>query len=309
VLSAAGILARRMALLIAVLVLVFAAVELLPGNAARAVLGRDAGAADIVAREHELGLDRPWPVRFLDWLGGLATGDLGVSARGVPVGDLIASQFPNTLLLGGLALAVTVLASVPLGLLWTARPGGRLARVLEPVSTMVIAVPEFVVATVLVLVLALWAGWFPAVTVASAAGTPASAGMLVLPVAALAIPQTGWNTRVVRAALDDASAAPHVQAAELDGLAPRRVLVRHVLPVAVPTIAASIATTVGMLLGGAVVVETIFNYPGVGSVLAGSVGDRDAPLIAAVVAMTGTTIMVVLLVADGLRAWATRGRA
>lgn len=309
VLRGTGIVGRRVAVLVVLLALVFVAVELLPGNAARAVLGRDTDAADIAAREHELGLDRPLPLRFLDWLSGLRTGDLGVSARGVPVTHLISSQFPNTVLLGGLALAVTLTASLVLGSWWALRPNGIVARVLNPLSTMVIAVPEFVVATVLVLVFALWAGWFPAVTVSSAGGSPASAAMLVLPVLALALPQTGWNTRVVLAALTDAAGAPHVHAAVLDGLPARRVVARHILPVAVPTIAASIATTVGMLLGGAVVVETIFNYPGVGAVLASSVADRDAPLIAGIVAITGTTIMVVLLVADGLRAWSTRGRA
>lgn len=303
------VLSRRVAVLVVLLAAVFAAVDLLPGNAARAVLGRGADGADIAAREHELGLDRPLPARFLDWLGGLLTGDLGRSARGLPVTDLLAAQYPNTVLLGGIALAVTALAAVALGSWWAVRPGGPAARILDSVSALVIAIPEFVLATVLVLVLALWTGWLPAVTTASSTGHPADASMLVLPVLALAIPQTGWNTRVVHSALADALRAPHVHAATLDGLPARHVLLRHVVPPALPTIAASLATTVGMLLGGAVVVETIFNYPGIGAVLAGSVADRDAPLVAGVVAVTGATIMLVLLAADGLRAWTVRGRA
>lgn len=304
-----GIVVHRLAVLLALLALVFAAAELLPGNAARAVLGREATAADIAAREHQLGLDKPLPQRFLDWIAGLATGDLGLSARGLPVTDLLSTQYPNTLLLSGLALLATAVTALLLGSWWALRPDTAVARVLNPVSAMVIAVPEFVVATVLVLVFALWAGWFPAVTVSAATGSPLEAKMLVLPVLALAIPQTAWNTRVVRASLADSLTAPHVHAAVLDGLPARAVLIRHVLPQAVPTIAASLATTVGVVLGGAVVVETIFNYPGIGAVLAGSVADRDAPLIAAVVALTGTTIMMVLLLADALRAWSTRGHA
>ncbi|WP_223839503.1 ABC transporter permease [Saccharopolyspora pogona] len=211
-------------------------------------------------------------------------------------------------LLGGLALVLTVLASLVLGTWWALRPRGVAAKAVNPLSTMVIAIPEFVVATVLVLALALWADWLPAVTLASAEGTPTDATMLVLPVLALAIPQTGWNTRVVRAALVEASERPHVHAAILDGLPTLRVVTRHILPTAIPTIAASIATTVSMVLGGAVVVETIFNYPGIGSVVASSVADRDATLIAAVIALTGTAIMLVLVLADGLRAWSLRGR-
>lgn len=299
---------QRIALLLVLLCVVFAVVELLPGNAAQAVLGHEATAGDLAEREQALGLDRPLPVRFADWLGGLLTGDLGSTARGEPVAGVLGDKFPNTLLLGGLALLVTVLFGVALGCWWTARPGGVVERLLSPGSTMVIAIPEFVVATLLVLVFALWTGWLPAVTVPGAGGGPGTASMLVLPVLALSIPHIGWNTRVVRAALVDASEAPHVEAAVLDGLSTRRVLLRHVLPTALPTIATSFATTVGMVFGGAVVVETIFNYPGIGAVLASSVEDRDAPLIATVVALTGTTIMVVLLVADLLRLWSTRGR-
>jgi peptide/nickel transport system permease protein len=147
----------------------------------------------------------------------------------------------------------------------------------------------------------------PAVTVTSFDGGIAPA-MLVLPVLALAVPQIGWNTRIVRGALLDEARAPHVESAIIDGLPPHQVMLRHVLPGALPTIAAGAATSVGVLLGGAVVVETIFNYPGIGSILAGAVRDRDAPLVAAVVAAAGVAIAMVLLAADLVRAWATGGR-
>ncbi len=158
------------------------------------------------------------------------------------------------------------------------------------------------------MVFALATGWLPAVTITDRSGFPVSADMLVLPVLALAIPQIGWNTRVVRAALTDAAQAPHVESAVLEGLSTRVVLHRHVLPFAAPTIVASFATTVGMVLGGSLVVETIFNYPGLGAVLAGSVADRDTSVVAAVVALSGVVIMLMLAVADGIRAWSLRGR-
>ncbi|NDK88291.1 ABC transporter permease [Gordonia desulfuricans] len=295
-------------MLLAVLTLVFAAVDFLPGNAARAALGRDATPEQVAAYEHALGLDRPLAVRYVDWLGGLLTGDLGTTVRGIPIGEVVSTKMPNTLLLGGLALVVTALVTVAGGAVWALRPRGISARVLSPSTTMMIAVPEFVVATMLVFVFSLGAGWFPAVTITNAAGAPASPSMLVLPVLALAIPQSAWNIRVARAALVDASGSPHVSAAELDGLGQRHILFRHVFPIALPTIATSLATSVGMLLGGALVVETIFNYPGIGSVLAGSVADRDAVLVASVVALPGAAITVILLAADLLRVWAVRGR-
>ncbi|MBF6079634.1 ABC transporter permease [Nocardia beijingensis] len=304
----ARLLLRRVILLVTLLACVFVAVDLLPGDTARAVLGREATPEQIAAKEHELGLDRPLWVRFCNWISGVVTGDFGRTARGRPVDDLLADKFPPTLLLGGLALAVTVLASLALGAWWATRPGGVAARVLQPTTTTAVAVPEFVIATVLILVFALALGWLPAVTVTGRSGMPAGAEMLVLPVLALALPQIGWNTRVVRAALADAALAPHVESAVLDGVPGRAVLARHVLPFALPTIVASFATTVGMLLGGALVVETVFNYPGLGAVLAGSVADRDTSVVAAVVALSGVSIMVVLAVADGIRAWSLRGR-
>ncbi len=308
-LHVAGVVVRRILLLAVLLAVVFAAVELLPGDAANATSERGESAADLAERRHLLGLDRPVLERFWDWMTGLPTGDLGTSARGESVADLLSRPFPNTLLLGGLALLLTLVASVALGCWAAAKPGGPLDRAVSASATGILALPEFVVAVALVLVFALWTDWLPAVTLTDANGSPASWEMLVLPVLALAIPQIGWNTRIVRAALADEAKAPHIETAVLDGLPRGRILTHHLLPGALPTITAGIATSTGMLLGGAVVVETIFNYPGIGSVLAGAVADRDSPVIAGVVAVTGVVITGVLLLADLVRAWASGGRA
>ncbi|ANS69071.1 ABC transporter permease protein [Streptomyces lincolnensis] len=303
-----GVLARRALLLAVLLAFVFAAVELLPGDAATATSERGESAADLAARRHLLGLDRPVLERFGQWMTGLPTGDLGTSARGEPVADLLSRPFPNTLLLGGLALLVTLVVSLALGCWASARPGGAVDRAVSGGATAVLALPEFVVAVALVLVFALWTDWLPAVTLTDADGSPASWEMLVLPTLALAVPQIGWNTRIVRAALADESKAPHIETAVLDGLPRHRIFTHHLLPGALPTIAAGLATSTGMLLGGAVVVETVFNYPGIGSVLAGAVTDRDSPVIAGVVAVTGVVITGVLLLADLVRTWASGGR-
>ncbi|WP_410870641.1 ABC transporter permease [Nocardia sp. A7] len=297
---------RRIALLVTLLAIVFFAVDLLPGNAARSALGREAGPAELAAKEHELGLDRALPVQFLDWISGVFTGDFGQTARGNSIGALLADKFPQTLLLGGLALLLTIVGSLALGCWWAMRPTALGSRILQPVSTVAVAVPEFVCGTMLILVFSLATGWLPAVTITSRSGFPAGPEMLVLPVLALAIPQIGWNARVVRSALLDVTAAPHVESAVLEGLPTRTILLRHMLPFAAPTIVAGYATSVGMLFGGALVVETLFNYPGVGAVLAGSVADRDATVVAAVVALTAMVIMVLLAVADFVRAWASR---
>lgn len=301
-------LAQRVAFLALLLALVFVTVELLPGDAAKATSERGESAADLAARRELLGLDRPVLQRFWDWMTGLPTGDLGTSARGEKVTGMLSTAFPNTLLLGGIALLLTAVLSLALGCWAALRPGGRLDRAVSGTATAILALPEFVVAVALVLVLSLWTGWLPAVTLTDADGSPASWEMLVLPVLALTVPQVGWNTRIVRAALADEARAPHVETAVLDGLPPRRVLTHHVLPGALPAVAAGLATSTGMLLGGAVVVETIFNYPGVGTVLASAVTDRDSPVIAGVTALSGAVITGVLLLADLVRDTVTGGR-
>ncbi|MFI9235145.1 ABC transporter permease [Streptomyces sp. NPDC053079] len=289
-------------MLCVLLIVVFGAIEVLPGDAASATAERGESAADVAARRHLLGLDRPLWQRFGDWMTALPSGDLGTSARGERVTDLLAAPFPNTLLLGGTAFAVTLAAALAFGCWAAARPGGAVDRVVAFTSGIALALPEFVVAVGLLLVLSLWAGLLPAVTLTTPDGAPASWTMLAMPVLALVIPQAGWNARIVRGALADQAAAPHVTAARLDGLSPRRVLLRHALPGAWPAIATGAATSTGMLLGGAVVVETLFNFPGLGTVLAGAVADRDTPVIAGVVACTGAVISLVLLCADLIRA-------
>ncbi|MFC4125703.1 ABC transporter permease [Nocardia rhizosphaerae] len=298
---------RRIALLVALLAVVFVAVDLLPGSAARSALGRDASRAELVAKEHELGLDRPLPVQFWHWISGVATGDFGQTARGGSVGALLADRFPQTMLLGGIALLLTVVTSLALGCWWALRPTAFGARLLQPATTISVAVPEFVCGTVLILVFSLATGLLPAVTITDRSGFPAGPEMLILPVLALAIPQIGWNSRVVRSALRDAAAAPHVESAVLEGIPSSAVLWRHLLPFAAPTIVAGYATSVGMLFGGTLVVETLFNYPGIGAVLAGSVADRDTTTVAAVVALTAIVTMALLAVADVVRSWASVG--
>ncbi|MFJ6140468.1 ABC transporter permease [Kitasatospora sp. NPDC092286] len=305
---AAWLAARRLAMLTVLLAAVFAAIELLPGDAANATSERGETAADMAARRAALGLDRPVVERFWDWMTGLPAGDLGTTAHGQPVTSVLAGPFPNTLLLGTLALTASILGALALGSWAALRPGGRTDRTIAVLSTAAFALPEFVLSVALLLVFSLWTGWLPAVTLTGADGTPASWDMLLLPALALAVPQIGWNTRIVRGALADQAALPHVRAAVLDGLPRHRILTHHMLPGALPAIAVSTATSAGMLLGGAVVVETLFNYPGIGAVLSGAIADRDTPLVAGVVAATGAAISILLLLADLVRERVLRER-
>jgi peptide/nickel transport system permease protein len=300
--------AVRIGLLVAVLAVVFAAADRLPGDPVRLAMGPTASPADVQARREALGLDRPLPIRFADWLTGLLRGDLGITVRGQSINDLLADRLGSTLLLTGLTFALITVITLAWAGAWTARPAGHFARGSAVGSSILVAVPEFVLGTLLVLVFALLLGWLPATTVTGADGRLATPAMLALPALALALPHAAWQTRVTRAALAEAAALPHVEQARLDGLPERQVLTRHVLPLAAPTIAASMATMVGTLLAGAVVVETLFNYPGAGQLVAGSLESRDTTLLLSLTALCGAVVALALIGSDAVRIWALRGR-
>ncbi|MGL6234488.1 MAG: ABC transporter permease [Segniliparus sp.] len=286
------VLARRVALLAAALALVSLTQSLLPGDGLFGALGPHATEQQRAALHHELWLDRAWPARFGHWAAHALGGDLGVTLRGADVSAVVGSALPNTLVLAGCALVLVSLLSPLLGGFWALSK----SRLLGPATTLFVATPEFVVAVGLVLVFAIWLGWLPAAVV----GEPDPAA-LALPVVALTLPQLAWNTAVAHAAVADQLRAPHVAAAIRDGLARSRVLVRHVLPSALPAIAGSLGTTAGLLFSGALVVESVFNIPGLGQIITAAVSGRDENLVLGALAPAVAAISLVLAVADFIR--------
>ncbi|ADG97250.1 binding-protein-dependent transport systems inner membrane component [Segniliparus rotundus DSM 44985] len=285
----ARIVARRGALLVAALALVSLTQRLLPGDGARSALGPHATEAQRAALRHDLWLDRAWPVQFGHWAKGAVAGDFGTTLHGAPVSEVVGSALPNTLLLAGCAFVIVSLLAPVFGGLWALSGASRFSAI----STVLIATPEFVVAVALVLVFAMWLDWLPA---ASVGETDATA--LILPVVALALPQLAWNTAVAHAAVADQLRAPHVAAAIRDGLTGRRVFTRHVLPSALPAITGSLGTTAGLLFSGALVVESVFNIPGLGQVITGAVTGRDHDLVLGALAPAVALLSLVLCVAD-----------
>lgn len=299
---------RRLLLWLGALVVVFCATALLPGDPVRLALGPAASPAEVAARRAALGLDRPLPVRLVDWLGGLATGDLGQTVRGQPIGPLLAGALPWTAMIVIPALLLTVTFSILGGVWWATHPRRLGARAVGHTSATLIALPEFVIGGLLIIVFALLLDALPAVTVLDLDGRIGAWDMLVLPILTLALPQVAWQVRIVRAAVAEAYELPHVTQAQLDGLSTPVLIFRHLLPVTAPTLLASLATAVGGMLGATVVVETLFNQPGVGQLLAASVEGRDPALASAVVAFSAGLVMIVMLAADLCRDWAVRGR-
>jgi peptide/nickel transport system permease protein len=280
-------LARRLALSLLTLVLtsllVFGATIILPGDVASALLGKDATPAALARIRTELNLNRPASERYLLWVNDFIHGNLGNSlARNRPVVTLIQGRLGNTMLL---ALGAGLLG-IPLSLLLGTLAGVYHQRFLDHLisglALLGMSLPEFVIAPVLIYIFALKWPLFPAVTLLPP-GAPLSKMLpnIVLPAVTLSLVMSGYLVRMVRTAVIEAMGSEHVQMALMRGVPPARVIVRHALPGAILPTLSAIVLTVAWLLGGVVVVESVFNYPGMGRLLVQAVADRDVPVVLA----------------------------
>ncbi|MGJ7606649.1 ABC transporter permease [Variovorax sp. LT1R20] len=279
------LLGQRVALallsLLAVSVVVFAITAVLPGDAAQEQLGQDATPEAVAALRAQMGLDVPAPERYAKWLFGMLKGDPGLSATTqMPVADLVASRLPNSLLLA----AVTALFSVPialtLGIASAVWRGSWFDRVASTSAVAVVSVPEFLVATLAVLVFAVKLRWLPAL---SFVNDIESLGQMLrafaMPVLVLCCVIVAQMMRMTRAAVIDQLEAPYIEMVRLKGASPMRMVLAHALPNAVGPIANAVALSLSYLLGGVIIVETIFNYPGIAKLMVDGVSQRDMPLV------------------------------
>lgn len=295
-----GRLAIGVLTLLIVSLVVFFLTSLLPGDAVQEMLGQEATPEAVAALRAQLGLDQPVHLRYINWLGGLITGNPGVSlVNGMPVDELIAGRLPNTLRLA----AVTALVSVPLaltiGILSAMYRGSIFDRYSNMLAVFAVSVPEFLIATVAVLIFSVKLGWLSAL---SRTVEVESLGELVrvyaLPVLTLCCVLVAQMARMTRAAVIDQLSAPYVEMAILKGARPIRVVLRHALPNAIGPIANAVALSLSYLLGGVVIVESIFNYPGIATLMVGGVITRDMPLIQACVMLFCLGFLVLVLLAD-----------
>jgi peptide/nickel transport system permease protein len=299
----AGRLVTTAALLLLLSALIYVAVDLLPGDPVTSRLGPAASPERVAEARARLGLDRPLWERYAGWLGDLLRGRLGESATGVPVAALLSDRVANSAQLAALTMAVLVPLSLLLGLLAGTRRGAGVDRAVTAGALLLVAVPEFVLAGLFVLVFAVTLDWVPAVSLIPAGSGPlAHPRSLVLPVASLLLLGLAYATRIIRSATAAALRAPHVEFARLNGLPPRRILRHAVLPAVLP-VAVQVWLVVGAgLVGGAVLVERVFGYPGVGELMVSAVVTGDMPVVQAVAMILGATMLVALSVADlGLR--------
>ncbi|AZE30070.1 ABC transporter permease [Pseudomonas chlororaphis] len=286
--------------LLIVSMVVFAITAVLPGDAAQQALGQFATPEQVAALRLKLGLDQPSVVRYLHWLLSLLAGDMGTSvSNAMPVSELMAGRVPNTLMLAAVTAVVSVPVALTLGIGSAMGRGGRLDSVLSFITLALVAVPEFLVATLAVLVFAVNLGWLSALSYASETHSPLQfLRTYALPVMTLCFVIVAQMARMTRAAVIDQLDSPYVEMARLKGVSPVRIVLRHALPNAIGPIANAVALSLSYLLGGVVIVETIFNYPGIASLMVDAVTNRDMALVQACTMLFCTAYLGLVLIAD-----------
>jgi peptide/nickel transport system permease protein len=289
-------LAKRLALavptLVGVAALVFLMGRALPADPVEVMLGESAPRAEREALRREMGLDRPLHHQLGAYFAGLLRLDLGRSLKtGRPVAQELAAAFPRTLQLGLSALLGALALALPLGTAAARYPGGRWDRLAGALSTAGLSVPSFFLGPVLLLLFAVERPWFPV----SGADEP---GALVLPAATLGVPLAAYLTRVVRASLREEVGRDYLRTARARGLSEGGAFVRHALPCALPPVVTVAGLQLGAVLTGAVLAETIFRWPGMGTLLLGAVGSRDYPLLQGCVLCFAVVYVLANLAAD-----------
>ncbi|WP_052460799.1 ABC transporter permease [Microbacterium gorillae] len=289
--------------LVLVAVIVFFVTMLLPGDAARVVLGNAATPERLTALRAEMGLDRPIIVQFASWVGGILRGDFGdslVSRR--PVTDIVLPALGNTLALVTAVVAISIPLALVIGIAAAVRPGGIMDGFVGFISVVISALPEFVIAIVLIVALSTGAlALFPAVSLIPVGDSPfAHPDMMFLPALTLIIISIPYLALQVRASLQDSLRSEYVTMAELKGLSRPRVLLWHALPNSLAPAIQAAGLTLTMLMGGTVVLEFIFQYPGIGLALSTAVAQRDITTVQAAVVILAAGYIVINLVADVL---------
>ncbi|WP_158744165.1 ABC transporter permease [Acidisphaera sp. L21] len=285
-------------------IVVFAGAQVLPGNVGRAILGPLADPAAVAAINHELGADQPLVLRYLGWIGKFLLGDMGQSyVFRSPVAPFVGAALLNSLKLAAVAFVIVVPLSIGAGVYAATRVGRWQDRTISIAGLSLTVVPEFVSAIALILLFGVWLRWLP-ISAAIRPGTDwlEQLRRLIMPALPLVIVLFGYIARMARAGTVAALEADYTRTAVLKGLPQRTVIFRHVLRNALlPTITV-VASQIGYMIGGLVVVETLFRYQGIGSLILMAARGKDLPMLEAGILVVGALFVLATLAADMLQA-------
>lgn len=299
-----ALIARRLLGLVLTLalvsLLVFMVMNVLPGDPAAIMLGTSARPDTLEALRQELGLGQPAVLRYLAWLGGILTGNFGTSITyGVPVAELIVGRLAVTLPLAVLSIAMAMVLALPLGFTAGARRDRPLDYGAMAFAQAAMALPNFWIGLILILVFSTWLGWLPAGGFPGwGAGAIPAIEALALPALALALPQAGVLARVARTAVVELTGDDFIRAARAKGLPPRLILWRHIVPNTVVPIVTLIGLQFTFLIAGAVLVENVFSLPGLGRLAFQAVAQRDLIVLQSVVLLLAAIVIVVNFLVD-----------
>jgi peptide/nickel transport system permease protein len=267
--------------LLIVSIVVFAATALLPGDVVEILLGQAATPEAVAGLREAMNLNDPAILRYGKWLLGLLQGELGVSyANNMQIWELIDSRLANTLKLAGITTVIAVPFSLTLGILAAVYQGSLVDRVVTTTIISVVSITEFMIAATAMLIFSVWLKWLPSISFVDDADT--AWGLLrayAMPVMVLVFVVSAQMIRMTRAAVIEALKMPYVEMALLKGASRSRMVLHHALPNSIGPIANAVALSLSYLVGGAIIVETVFSYPGIAKVMVDAVATRDLPLI------------------------------
>ena len=285
--------------------MIFGMTNLLPGDIAQIMLGQLATPENTAALRVKLGLDKPAHIQYLVWLGNVALGDLGISKAGLgaglgtPIVEMLGPRAMNTLRLTVWVSVIAIPISLFIGLIAAMHPGTRLDRTVTFSTLSLISVPDFLVATFLVLIFAVYLGWLPSIVFLRGGESGwLLIKTLAMPILTLVIVVSSQIIRMTRATVLNVMSSPYIEMAILKGVPRRKIILRHALLNAIGPIVNVIALNLAWLVGGVVVVETIFAYPGLAKLMIEAVLLRDPPLVQACAMIFCTVYVVLIFIAD-----------
>lgn len=281
--------------------IIFIGTSMLPGDAAEIRLGQDATAENLTALREKLGLDKPFYVQYFSWLSNFLRGNLGVSvASDVPISQLIADRYKNTLIVSFFTALFSVPLSIALGVISATYPGSVFDRFITFITVTFVAAPEYFTATLLVVIFVFYLGVGNSVVVGSADGKNILEliSHFALPILTLCISTSAQLIRMTRAALLNVLSAPYIEMAILKGLPRRHIILHHALPNAIGPIVNVVALNLAYLVTGVILVEVYFSYPGLASLIVQGVQTRDFVLIQGLGMIFCLTYVALMLIAD-----------
>lgn len=279
---------------------VFFATSMLPGDTATILLGQAATPEAVAGLRQAMHLDEPAFLRFLRWVAGLLSGDLGKSyANNIPITTLIGGRFVSTMQLAGITALVSVPLALTVGISSAVMRGSLYDRIATVLTIGVISVPEFMIASTAVLIFAVYLKWLPAISFINEVHSLSDLlRMYAMPVVTLTFVVSAQIIRMTRAAVIETLSTPYVEMALLKGASRSRIVLRHALPNALGPIINALALSLSYLIGGVIIIETIFNYPGIAKLMVDAVATRDLPLIQTCAVIFCAGYLILITIAD-----------